>query len=791
MDLGADTIYVLHAVGRADLGLKTGPKVTEEEEKKKEQEETELQLGELRDGDYATITEILRSPSPKAPLVSASVALANVVDVDNVDVHLVFVATPTVQPIAQGLTEALAKYPDLYGWPFASVSIVEVDSLVEKDVAAGVKAHLKDVDPASARVVQVWGSGSTQVAISVLDGVSDSGFPWSLISIEPGREGRHEVFDPTAGLSVDPLVALLRRWRYHELIIELAERGEVQVNAEQRAVLEGEARQWGGAYGNPTASNTLALMAAALMRGDGTSGFAVMAHLQQRYQELRGDELDLLQWAEGEHRSKSKDRKPKPPTFGDLLGIIQRYTRDEPAVLRSRQQASGQWLCDKAVDALYEMSNDSRHEMAPPAPNQLDELRHYLAHRNIDNRESLYEGAAPTGLDQLSLLPAQTVCYVAIAGLSRSLSSFALAGIRDLATDKEQRHELDPQVRSYVGAPRDRAMDMEFLVLGTRSKTADAAAGLARALDHSEMPARHAVIEDEKSTSAPGGFTVESAIALLNENLKENVGAIVLVPVGYKPLVLSLMIAAHRVAARRGIPFFLRQIVDENEDVRKAEIHRLPLRFGTDRAVLNAALYALDIAEFDTAARLLGAMSAGADLARRAERLAAVLRCDPKRTWLDEFIVGTSMAARTLGLVADRLAVWATLARINDDAAVGTRAIVGACVAVESSLKWLEKSERQSIRDKHFQDLFAVRNKLPAVHGDPLPEGSTIHDRVRLRTNGRYTGVQSLLAGMVERAAALSEPHRPKDWPTLASVRDELRAELCRLLAAERDPSNR
>ncbi|MFV2022352.1 hypothetical protein [Micromonospora sp. LOL_023] len=165
-------------------------------------------------------------------------------------------------------------------------------------------------DPGTDRACVVWGSGSTQTVLGALDAVITSGLRWSLIRIEPTVAPGHAVYDPTAGLPIDPVVPLLRRWRYHDLLRALVDAGQLSLTAEQRRVVDAEADHFGRAYVAPNADRMRAVMAAALMRGDDSSGFAVRAYVAQRYHELRaadGSPLDLLTEAAGPGRPPNSD----------------------------------------------------------------------------------------------------------------------------------------------------------------------------------------------------------------------------------------------------------------------------------------------------------------------------------------------------------------------------------------------------------------------------------------------------------------------------------------------------
>jgi len=108
----------------------------------------------------------------------------------------------------------------------------------------------------------------------------------------------------------------------------------------------------------------------------------------------------------------------------------------------------------------------------------------------------------------------------------------------------------------------------------------------------------HVAVTDtvpDPATTPP--FNTDAAYTLLHEHfqrVRTEVGALVLVPTGPKPLVLPLLMAAFRLAAQHGIPLFLRQLAS-------GAMPLLPAHFGTDSQLLGLARPALDIPELDVA----------------------------------------------------------------------------------------------------------------------------------------------------------------------------------------------
>lgn len=789
MNDSSGTVYVLHSVGRADLHLSPGDTCElKAREKAVRQALTEADPAHKRDilrlgtasgvpgGGEAADPVAAGQPRRPAPLESVLAALGPGAS----RVHLVLLTTKVVARIGESLRTALEEVPDAYGRAFDDIILVDCGEIVEPVAATHIQLKLAGlVDPSIDQALVVWGSGSTQLIFSALDAVTELLLPWRLAMISTGS-GRVEPYDPTAGLPIDPVIPLLRRWRYHDLLLDMATNGELAVDGEQRRVLVDEAERWGHVFIRPTVTNMRALMAAALMRGDGSSGFAVREYVRQRYQALRAQQpgqVDLF-----------REAGPRP-----TLGRVIKLARDsaEPAVVQARQTPAGQWLVSPVVSALNDMGAYGEHELRPPDRTSFHYLHRHLA--ELDGPEQPENRG--TGLSALNLVPAQRVWYVAILGTADNdrQRTPILVQLAQAMQDQHRCSLVDPQVRRYLGLPDGQQPDTAFLVLGTRSGSCHLAAELAERLAADGFTARTAVIEDEPDRVASAQrppFSADRAGCLLREHLGDDIAAMVVVPTGPKQLVLTLLAGGQRFAAQLGVPLYLRELVDAKKGVVDAGTHRLPLRFGTDRAVLSAALHALEIAELDTAARLLAAAGGAHRLARRAESLSLVLRCELSEPalWPAEY-QGWSHPARTIGLLADRIEVWADLPAVDSprpgDPAVATavRAIIGARAVAEKSWKECFPTAGKHRLGELLGPGYRLRNELPVTHGRPLDSAEELLALVR--TTG-HESVSAMLTAMADRARQHFGAPRPGHAPALATLLAELRAEVRARRDAER-----
>lgn len=813
-------IYIFHAPGASDLGVGRADDGGREAVASRQAAVT-ARLQEAT--EPAAVTELLRLQvkelqvgSHPPPLASALAALPP----DQAPhLHLAMVSGKGVREIAESIKRGLTIVPDAYGRPIADVHIVEPAEITEECVGELVRAFLtREVRPDHDRVMLTWGSGSTQVALGTLDAIVEYDAPWQVIPVKVPAGRSPMVFDPTRDLPVDPVVPLLRRWRYHDLLEELRRNGELRdLTPEQERLIEAEAAQWGRAYPEPTAPRLRAAMAAALMRGDASGGFAVRAYVTYRYRELLlPGEIDLINWAE--HANSGKKKAGRPPTLGVVLERVREEQRDQRVREARDTSAAGRFLASKEVCELNRMGTDASHELQPPSAEGSEVLRDHLRAFELNDRPTAdgAEGGVP-GFSRVSLVPSTRVWYLGVLPLGQNSEHPALAQALETATAPVP--GSDRVLRDYLGVADDQPLPVGLLAFGTKAAAAgtpaagtpaegsllfdtskgseEAAVALAKEWHGRGYPAFAEAIDVRRVMSVDhGAATFERA---LREHVEQSdVAAFVIVPSAVKEPVMSLLIAAQRVAAEWGVPLYLRQLVDGGRSVSNASYHRLPLRFGTGLALLSAALHAFDSGEWGTAARLLGAASAGRELADRAMALSNLIRCDfrSRTRWPAEF---ACFAPDDLSLIADRVEVWARLANLPRDVPTQIRAIVGACAAAEVSAtrrhwpgpgrpdpatKERIKADKKRVKGV-LGELFRVRNALPVTHGAPLV-GRTLDDLVADRTKGRFTSVSDLLAGMVQRASRHWPRQTDRVRPGIADLAAEVREELRRRYEAQR-----
>lgn len=670
------------------------------------------------------------------------------------EVRLVLVCTAATHPLGDLLADALRRVPDLFGRAFASVDVVLTDSgdrhagLSERNVVAALKPVLSG-GPAgqAAEAIIPWGSGSTQLVLGIAEAATAAGVPWRWVRVDPSLDAASwPEFNPVSDSGVDPLVPLLRRWRYHDSLATLVEKRSCGLSDEQRAVLLAEADRWRQAHQHPTADGLRLLLADALARGDASSGFAVRRYVLARYHELRDRDadrpLDLVRWATARWRRRHGESEGGP-RLGELIQMVREAGHGSgPAdVRRSARSESGQWLLSDIAEKLNEIGIDASHRLRPPRPAALRVIR-----------------AHP---DDVSV-PATSAWYIRIAGNGDpALRPDPLIPIVENGADEP--------VAGYLGLPRGE-VGLRFLILGTRTgSAANAEHGAEQINAGRDSTADWATIPGPKD----GEWAADRAERLLRqrfEPIQDEMGAIVVIPTGPKGLLLPLIAAARRLASDHGIPLFLRQLNASDT------MHQLPLRFGADRDLLELADRALSTIELDVAARLLDICADTRDLADRTRGLAIALRCGMDGNWpapLDCL----DRAARTAGLIAERLLVWAEFAEGHDDPAHATRALFGGCAAVECSVRASGEPAPWTRRGA-MGALFQIRNRLPASHGaSGLGDSGSANPLTG-------TAVAGLLRRAAQEATARSR-RRGGAEPDLLGLLTALRAEVADRLTAE------
>jgi hypothetical protein len=767
----------LHTVGGADLGVPAG--------NSDPRDLRATRAAAVRDLAADTLPSRLVDldwSGPRTGTVSPLGALAPTLDGD---VHLLLLCTKYTSDVAYAIHGALARVPALYGREFGSPTVVEIgdpdpdgSGLSERAVVAALRDHLV-AGPAS-RAVVTWGSGSTQLAFGAIEAATAAGVSWTLLGLTERDGTTGELAPDLASDGLDPIVPLLRRWRFHDALARMAEFPTLGLTDEQRQVLRDAATARHRAHTAPTAAGLRLLVSDVLAKRDVTGAFTIRRYVLARYHELRDLQspppLDLEAWATAQWRRRTGQGGDRRPELGELLALVCRASATGATDVRaSLGQPSGQWLVSDAATALNK-AGQATHRMTSIHDNHLRCIRAHL-----DGLPSAGPGA---GLPDVTSAPATTAWYLRIAGRfpdpphQRLLHDIADAGV-------------DQPVADYLGLGREE-VPRRFLLLGSAGVSDTVAERMAADLADAEwarIPADGAV------AGGVAAWDNTAAEVLLRQRFRGDVAALVVMPTGPKAMLLPLLVAAHRLARENGVPLFLRHLTERDA------MHQLPLRFGAREDLLALAAAALSTVELEVAARLLDACADERDLARAVRDLAAAVFCRGGGP------AGVDPTTWTLGLTADRLAVWARLATERFDAGHTTRAIFGAFAGVECGVRAAPslgadpKTRWQTFSaalrgDRHVAArllavLRTVRNQLPTSHGDSHHDidelvRTTMTD-VGLPATPDFSAAE-LIGLLAVRARTWPAVAAPAPWPhaRLADQFVALRDDIDRRVEAER-----
>jgi hypothetical protein len=654
-------------------------------------------------------------------------------------VRLVLVATRQTQhhPLdtaaaAQELCAAVERFPDLLGVPVTAADVAYVQRFGEAGVLEAVRPLLADTVRRGDRGAVTWGSGATTLALASVTALARAGLPWAFVDLP--ETGPARVVDPLENLEPDPVVALLVRWRMFRSLADLAsgDRAPLRLDRPQQAVVERLARRWEQAHQEVTAEALRGLVADAVVRGDGTSGFAVRRYIEARYHELRAGEpgaVDLLEWAE-EHGS------------GRLLG--QRLERLCRPQTRSRLPAgeldrdSATWLLSGTTTALNRLGKRSSHELRAVSPKLAQQAAKALAvvpaarlipAAGVDPAA----GANPAvsvdtavgvdaaeltsvGLPPAPVMPGLTVFAAWVVGAHLRKGDDPTIGAQLVADElgslvRDHLGVTDQVGPEHRGGPTERrggeesrrVVDLRVLLIATPD-SAVAAETQRRELSTPPWPGLfqrvNAVVEVLPLGLSPAQAQdrVEAAVAgqisriSPSSRASTDLGAVVVVPTGLKELALPLVRAVRREGARRGVPMFLRELTSAEGS--GPGVHLWPALADGDLPLLVAAREAVAELELDLAWRLLSATSVADSLAVRYRELRNAFVCadvDDPDSWPPGLPSPVpDRVERTLGLLSERLrlvrAVLAGAEGSTPSAPVRIRHLMLAAAALEATV---------------------------------------------------------------------------------------------------------
>jgi hypothetical protein len=634
--------------------------------------------------------------------------------------------------LGEALLAAITTFPGLLGADIETTDVAPAASQREADVLAGLSPVLTEGATLTDRGAVTWASGPTPLALGSVTALVKARLPWDLVDVPDGAPAR--LVDPLDRLPIDPVVALLIRWRMFPQLAALADGdpAPVVLDERQRKVIHQLAGRWSDGYQATSVAALRGLLADAVVRADGTAGFAVRRYIEDRYHELRATEpgaLDLLAWAAG------PDAKM---TLGRRLGILDAARQQIPAEL-SRPSAT--WLLSDTVRALNTLGKRSSHELTAVTPALARQVTGELspAGQPVDAAD-----LRDAGLPAAPVTPGTTVFATWLVGLHPPGSRASIgAQVLGDALGRAVREHLP--VTNRDGTPDERVVNVKALLLGTAQSLPNAETQRRELFTIDRPPVLDRVTAEV--SQVPTGCTPEESDelleALITAQVPDDAAAVMVVPTGPKAVVLPLVRAARRVAAMRGVPLFLRELSPPS-DGSEAGTHLWPTLAEGDLPLLVAAREALAGLEMDVAWRLLSATSVADPLAAQCRELTNAITCrlphDPA-SWPAHLLSLTpDHAARTRGLLPERLRLVRASLGTTGQPATRIRYLMLAASAVEVTVGNVDPSQDGRTAFEPFKDhlttlaadtspgptpdaaavflvLDAARNHIPITHG--------------------------------------------------------------------------
>ncbi|WP_434740707.1 hypothetical protein [Micromonospora sp. SH-82] len=669
-------------------------------------------------------------------------------------------------PIAQTLTDLLnqpAADDDTHS--VRKAATVAIPGMTEKQVAAALTAHLCKA-PRYEQTLLTWGTGSTSLALGVLTALSQAGLPWQLLLTS--QPTTYEVVDPLDGLDADPVAGVLVRWRMFAALDAAAntDPSTVFLTDTQRRLVQQAAERHRAGFEARDCASLRAVVADAVVRRDGTANLAVRRYITSRYEELLNADrkthpnaVNLL--SHYEWRPSGSVR-----TLGQKLGEIRKKRNTEP-VCSSVGLSSYAWLTGEVADALRLVGNDS-HLLRPPGPDHARLIGDYLTRYDTDG-----SGWQDSGLPDPPVTPAHTVLAVWLTGVQDNPT---VGTVGQQLID----HGLPVAVTQHLGVVKPQIRAAVFGVNGTP-------ASVDRATDD-VLRVRTAGIEAWTELIGPAGSDSAAVEQTIESRISRDTAALLFIPTGYKPAMLTLLRALRRVGAKHGLPLFVRQ--NANDPGSYLHVHLWPALTGGDLPLLAAAKGALHNLELDVAWRLMAASAIDTKATDNARMLADTfasrdgVRNDHRGQ--RQRASDANSTHRTTGMIAQRLTLVRAALTHAATPPERIRLLVLAADAMEASIAARKRSgvsalDYRDVRGE-WRCVAARRDGPQAVAAQILLLLNTARDRAPI-THGTKTDPDAVVAEAAHALATKSglsptgKAALPQDVPSL--LQDAVDAALC------------
>jgi hypothetical protein len=391
---------------------------------------------------------------------------------------------------------------------------------------------------------------------------------------------------------------------------------------------------------------------------------AVRRYVPSRYRDLLAEENgtdDLMDHAI------TKLWKTAP--LGRQLGYLRGKGKSDPVVAGSVALSSYRWLMSDQVNALNEIGKGS-HNLCPPEHGHAVVVGDHLTEQPTD-----HTGWRDAGLVEPPVVPARSILTIWLAG-----------------TEMDRHPESIGQLLCGRGLPavivNHAGIDQPSIrarIFGTEQSLALAEEDAAR-LNKAEHPATADLLEFNANP--------DRVRELIGQDISADTAALLLVPTGPKPMVLTLLRAMRHLGAEHGIPLFVGDIAKKPDETvltgSEPRIYLWPALTGGDLPLLVAAREALDHLEPDVAWRLLAASAIDPDTTERARQFANVVASrEPDREdgWLHpDPAITSDPIGRSRHMAVQRLELVNYVLSRTTDPAERIRLLVLAADVLETSI---------------------------------------------------------------------------------------------------------
>lgn len=623
--------WLVHPVGLGDLGVRNDPEGVVQRARLSQLQELiaaadpQGLFDRVWHGMYEPAAQTPPPEHAHLPLPKLLRGLAVTAE-EPIRVRLLLVAAISAGPRFAGLDvsdlcRALAAAvtvarPKIHQELGGAIEIVDVAcalpaELEERTVLAELIERHRDPRPGvTDRMAIAWGSGATSTPFSAISAAVRLRLPWSLLDYTSRELSAAVEVDPLAAVDQSlPLAVpyLIRLRLFHELARAAglgtdAER-QVRLTEEQERAVSAMVDLVDRGYRADDPESLRQVAWEALVRWDGTAGFALRRYVIARYHAMCAH-LGVAPVETAEEIRKRGNGAFIVPILGKLRELAVARAKEDPT---HRPDA---WLASDSVEVINRFGS-AAHDLKRPSPDEAEQIARWLvqwdglstAEADVVTRFGVRPSTGP-GSGLLAVWPVgrddgdgrpSVPLHLVQRGPGEAVEQFLGSGGFPLHA------LLLATAKSHPAADRQR----EQLVPS----------------DARDVTASVQLVGPDFLDLALVRSQIRVYLSEILAQHGEALGALLLVPTGPKAVVLAALQELFRISAERAIPLFVRDLaVDATSPL--GGLHLWPAAIGHDGPLLTAALGALDRLELDAAARLLAGTTRAADLAVECQALA-------------------------------------------------------------------------------------------------------------------------------------------------------------------------